>query len=195
MDDRCIPEVCKSNLPQLKRNARVRFVSLSALQPFPCLHKLPLVTSAQGIFAHYHYRRQEKGWDCSKKQQFYGRGSCLQAVRAASTELNGLEWTWHRTEGRTTLQAGLASENFNVHISQTKFYHRWLWIFCVAQRGFQEEWEYPLGISLCLSSPKEDFTTPHIPDLQPEFISCSLGSTQTTPGGAEFTHSHTEKAK
>lgn len=91
MDDRCIPEVCKSNVPQLKRNAQVRFVPLSALQPFSCLHKVSLFTSAQGIFAHYHYMMQQKGWNCPKKQQFYGRGSCLQAARAASTELKGLE--------------------------------------------------------------------------------------------------------
>lgn len=121
MDDRCIPEVWKSNLPQLKRNAGVRFVSLNALQPFSCLHKPPSVTSAQGIFAQHHYIFQEKGWDCSKKQQFYGRGSCLLPARVASTELNGLGWTWHRTEGRKTLQAGLPSENFNAQIAQTRF--------------------------------------------------------------------------
>lgn len=131
MDDRCIPEVCKSNLPQLKRNTRVRFVSQSALQPFSCLHKLPLVASAQGIFAHYHPMMQEKGWDCSKKQQLFGRGSCLQA---ASTELNGLEWTWHRTEGRKSLQAGLSSENFNVQTAQRRFYHRSLDFLCGSKR-------------------------------------------------------------
>lgn len=100
--------------------------------------------SAQGILAHYHPMKHEKGWDCSKEQQFCGRGSCLQA---ASTELNGLAWKWHRTDGRKVLQVGFSSENSSVQMAQSRFFHSWLWIFCVAQRGFHEEWEYPLGIS------------------------------------------------
>lgn len=53
-----------------------------------------------------------------------------------------------------------------------------------------------MGISLGnIPVPKEDFTTPHIPDLQPELISCSLGSTQAIPGGAALTHSHTVREK
>lgn len=180
MDDRCIPEVCKSNLPQLKRNAQVRFVSLQVLcSPSPVCTQCLWIPQHRG-FLH-------TAIPCCRRKGGSAQRSSSSVEEAAASQ----HWMAWNEPGTGLRGQKLPKLDFHQRASMVKVL-RWLWIFCVApQRNGNIPWEHP-----CVSAPpKQDFTTPHVPDLQPEVISCSLGSPQTIPGGAALAHSHTVKEK
>lgn len=148
MDDRCIPEVCKSNLPRLKRNAQVRFVSLQVLcSPSPVCTKCLWIPQHRGFLHIAILWCRRKGGSAQRSSS-----SMEEAAAPRLPEQPAQHWMAWNEHGTGLRGQKLSKLNFHQRTSMVKVL-RWLWIFRVApKRNGNILWEYP-----CLSSPKAGF--------------------------------------